>query len=448
MGDDAYERGVDTRRGRADPGRRSREAMLAGAAGFATSFAITHRGVDGKPVPSRFADRTEFEAIARRDARGRARRGLDRAGRAVRHRRHVRTAAEDRRAVHLRRAADVAHRPAPATGRRSTTPDGATARRCGRRSRRVRSSFALTLAAPFTFNMNSNFAELMGKDIRRAPRGLRRPQLAGQGDGRVGCAIRASPCPAGTPTRSRSAAAHPELDGRMRQRARARARRDAVRRAARPRARRARPRAAGALRPRQRRRRRGRGAVERAALHAGPVRRRRPRRASCATRRRPPTCWATGCATARRSPLETGDPQAVGRASRPARPARPRLPACRHVRRRRRLRRRHRGAGPRCGECATSRPTAERLTADNPTGVQHVLVNGTPIRADGQQVNTDVASGSTRTPGGAPARPRRTVTLLPACSSSVTTRCWKSSSKRRARSTRSSSRSCRRVRSI
>ncbi len=37
--------------------------MDAGAAGFATSFAPPHQGIDGKPVPSRFADREEFEAL-------------------------------------------------------------------------------------------------------------------------------------------------------------------------------------------------------------------------------------------------------------------------------------------------------------------------------------------------------------------------------------------------
>jgi N-acyl-D-aspartate/D-glutamate deacylase len=31
---------------------------------------------------------------------------------------------------------------------------------------------------------------------------------------------------------------------------------------------------------------------------------------------------------------------------------------------------------------------AERLTADQPTGVRHVLVNGTPIRLDGAQVDS------------------------------------------------------------
>jgi N-acyl-D-amino-acid deacylase len=40
-----------------------REAMDAGAAGFATSFAVTHRGADGRPIPSRFADKAEVEAL-------------------------------------------------------------------------------------------------------------------------------------------------------------------------------------------------------------------------------------------------------------------------------------------------------------------------------------------------------------------------------------------------
>ncbi|MDA3001269.1 MAG: amidohydrolase family protein [Actinomycetota bacterium] len=40
-----------------------REAMDAGAAGFASSFAVTHRGADGQPIPSRWAGRNEIEAL-------------------------------------------------------------------------------------------------------------------------------------------------------------------------------------------------------------------------------------------------------------------------------------------------------------------------------------------------------------------------------------------------
>ena len=79
MGDAAYER-VATPDEVARMQAVLREAMLAGAAGLATSFAITHRGVDGKPIPSRFADRAEFEALLdamREVGRGRRR---DRAG--------------------------------------------------------------------------------------------------------------------------------------------------------------------------------------------------------------------------------------------------------------------------------------------------------------------------------------------------------------------------------
>jgi N-acyl-D-amino-acid deacylase len=62
MGDAAYERAatpdeIDRM------GQLVREGIEAGAAGYSTSFAFTHRGVDGKPVPSRFAERDEVEAL-------------------------------------------------------------------------------------------------------------------------------------------------------------------------------------------------------------------------------------------------------------------------------------------------------------------------------------------------------------------------------------------------
>ncbi len=63
MGAAAYERAA-----RADEIERMcglvREALESGAAaGFSTSFSFAHRGVDGKPVPSRFAERDEVLAL-------------------------------------------------------------------------------------------------------------------------------------------------------------------------------------------------------------------------------------------------------------------------------------------------------------------------------------------------------------------------------------------------
>jgi N-acyl-D-amino-acid deacylase len=62
MGDAAYERAATPD----EIGRMRhlvREALDAGAAGFSSSFSFAHRGVDGKPVPSRFAARDEVEAL-------------------------------------------------------------------------------------------------------------------------------------------------------------------------------------------------------------------------------------------------------------------------------------------------------------------------------------------------------------------------------------------------
>jgi N-acyl-D-aspartate/D-glutamate deacylase len=51
-----------------------REAIDASAAGFSTSFSFAHRGVDGKPVPSRFAESDEIQALF--DAAGQTGKGV------------------------------------------------------------------------------------------------------------------------------------------------------------------------------------------------------------------------------------------------------------------------------------------------------------------------------------------------------------------------------------
>jgi N-acyl-D-amino-acid deacylase len=62
MGDDAYERTATA--AEIEAMRETvRGAIGAGAMGLATSFAPTQRGVDGKPIPSRRADRAEFDAL-------------------------------------------------------------------------------------------------------------------------------------------------------------------------------------------------------------------------------------------------------------------------------------------------------------------------------------------------------------------------------------------------
>ena len=62
MGDAAYERAA-TPDEIAHMSALVREAIEFGAAGFSTSFSFAHRGVDGKPVPSRFSEADEVEAL-------------------------------------------------------------------------------------------------------------------------------------------------------------------------------------------------------------------------------------------------------------------------------------------------------------------------------------------------------------------------------------------------
>jgi N-acyl-D-aspartate/D-glutamate deacylase len=64
MGDDAYERAA-TPDEIAHMSALVREGIAAGGAGFSTSFSYAHRGVDGKPVPSRYAEADEVEALFR-----------------------------------------------------------------------------------------------------------------------------------------------------------------------------------------------------------------------------------------------------------------------------------------------------------------------------------------------------------------------------------------------
>ncbi len=73
MGDAAYERAATSE----EIERMCQlvgEGIAAGAAGFSTSFSFAHRGADGKPVPSRFAEMDEVEALFM--AAGRAGKGV------------------------------------------------------------------------------------------------------------------------------------------------------------------------------------------------------------------------------------------------------------------------------------------------------------------------------------------------------------------------------------
>ena len=69
MGDQASRRAASTEEIET-MSRLVREAVEAGACGFATSFAVTHLGADGQPIPSRWAARDEIDALCHAAAAG------------------------------------------------------------------------------------------------------------------------------------------------------------------------------------------------------------------------------------------------------------------------------------------------------------------------------------------------------------------------------------------
>ena len=192
----------------------SREAMEAGASGFATSFAITHLGADGQPIPSRWADRTELEALFRAVAdSGRGVIGIN----GVNEELHFDQIYDLQRELGipvtwtaLLTSSTGSHNKALDLHRQGMSKGSEVWPQVSPRPL----TFSMNMVEPFTLNTSPVFAELMAGtlDGRRRPTPIRRGATA---CGRPGPrARRAASRRAGRPTRSWSRRPRPELIGR------------------------------------------------------------------------------------------------------------------------------------------------------------------------------------------------------------------------------------------
>ncbi len=275
MGDAAYERAA-TDDEIAQMQAVLRESMEAGAAGFATSFAVTHRGVDGLPVPSRFAERKELDALL--DTLGAVGRGVF--SLAPGDQCHI----DDLYDLQLRTGVPFTY------GALLTSPTGGHQHSVEvndegwARGAQVWPQvsprplmFAMTLASPFVLNMNPEFGALMAGSLDERRRAYEDPdwraRVQAPWEGKVGFGV-----PNWDKYTVVESVKHPELLERTIADIAAERGQTAARHDARAGARRARPRAARARGLPQRRHRRSSEAARRRALHTRSFRRRRTRR--------------------------------------------------------------------------------------------------------------------------------------------------------------------------
>ncbi len=171
--------------------------------GFATSFAITHLGADGQPIPSRWADRTELDALFRAVAdSGRGVIGIN----GVNEELHFDQIYDLQRELGvpvtwtaLLTSSTGAHNKALDLHRQGMSEGSEVWPQVSPRPL----TFSMNMVEPFTLNTSPVFAELMAGTLRRAFGGLRRSGRGATVCGRPGPRVpRAASRRVGRPTRS------------------------------------------------------------------------------------------------------------------------------------------------------------------------------------------------------------------------------------------------------